>query len=298
VPALKSLKRFLRFLLVRTLVFICSIFPVKWVSRVSSWLGTIGPWIVRSESKKALNSLSIAFPQLHESEKQKLIQNMFSHLGQLVAELVCVRQIDAHIDEWVHFDEQNRKILDDALAQKKGVIFVSAHLGNWELLARRISLLGYPCQTIAREASDRRTTKMIEQMRMSANLKSIWRGSFSAAKDMLKAIKRQEILGLLIDQDTKVQSVFVPFFGRLAKTPKGAADLVLKTGAIPLMGFAVKVAPHRYQIVLQNVPLPSAESVDASLELTSVMTKMIEEKVREFPGQYMWIHERWKSVPT
>jgi Kdo2-lipid IVA lauroyltransferase/acyltransferase len=310
VSRIKSAKRFVRFVLVRSLVWCCARFPIAWVATWGACLGTLVGRLARGERAKALRSLSLAFPMMSEDDKQELLRRVFSHAGRMVGELVCYRQLDAD-SSWVHFDVEQRRILDAALARRKGVIFISAHLGNWELLARHISLLGYPCQTIAREASDARTTKMIEGMRESAHLKSIWRGSYSAAKDMLKALRRGEILGLLIDQDTKVQSVFVPFFGTLAKTPRGAADLVLKTGAVPLMGFAIRMPHGKYKIFLEEIagenwlkPVRTSENTsprqdtEPAAVLTALMTQKIEDKIRAFPEQWMWMHERWKSRPA
>lgn len=297
VPFRKRARRYVRYLLIRAALAVASLAPLRVASGLGALLGSIAAVLARGQRRKALASLERAFPDKAPAEREALARDMFRHLGRMALELVCVRQLDRDVDAWVEWSPEDRARLDAALAKKKGVLFVSGHVGNWELLARRVSLAGYPCQTIAREASDPRTTALIDGMRASAKLKSIWRGRSGAAKDMLRALKAGEILGMLIDQDTKVQSVFVPFFGHLAKTPRAAADLVLRTGAAPMLGFCVRVAPRRYRLTIHDVPLPTGDGEEAVLALTRSFTEGIEAQIRAHPEQWVWMHERWKSPP-
>jgi KDO2-lipid IV(A) lauroyltransferase len=218
---------------------------------------------------------------------------MFEHLGRAAFELACIRQIDARFGEVVEWPAADRAVLDAALARGKGVVFISAHLGNWELLARRVSHAGYPCHTIAKETTDPRLTRLIESFRSSAKLQSIWRGREGAARAMLRVLKGNGILGLLIDQDTDVQSLWVEFFGHPAKTPRAAADLALRMGSAVVLGFCTRVAHGpRYRLSMVEVP---AEGLDARA-LTAKLTLLIEAKIREAPEQWVWMHQRWKSA--
>jgi KDO2-lipid IV(A) lauroyltransferase len=247
------------------------------------------------ERKKALESLAVAFPGRSAAELEALARACFVHLGRMMLELVCVEQIDRAISGWVDWPAEDRAVLDQALAAKKGVVFVSGHVGNWELLARTVSLAGYPCQTIAKETTDPRLTRLIERFRESSKLKSIWRGKDGAAKAMLRALKQGEILGLLIDQDTDVQSLWVPFFGKPAKTPRAAADLALRTGAKVVLGFCQR-REGRYRLSMREVSAEGLEGEDGARVLTERLTAGIEEAVRTAPEQWVWMHRRWKSV--
>jgi KDO2-lipid IV(A) lauroyltransferase len=179
------------------------------------------------------------------------------------------------------------------------VLFVSGHVGNWELLARRVALAGYPCQTIAKETTDPRLTRLVERFRAAGKLKSIWRGQDGAAKAMLKALKGGEILGMLIDQDTKVQSVHVPFFGHPASTPRAAADLALRTGAAVVVGFCQRQADGRYRVAMKQVEPESTGDREAdAVALTAKMTWEIEQAIRRAPAQWVWMHRRWKTQPS
>lgn len=287
----------MRYGLVRALVGVLSLLPVRWASGLGAFVGAVGSVLARGERRKALASLARAFPEKPEAERVALMRACFRHLGRMALELVCVRQLDARIDEWVDWTSESRAAFDECLGRKKGVVFVTGHVGNWELLARRAGLAGYPVFTIAREASDERTTALIESFRSTGGVKPIWRGRASAAKEMLRALKRGSFLGLLIDQDTRVQSVWVPFFGHLAKTPRAAADLALRTGAAVMTGFCHRVGKHRYRIVMREVQVPEGDGDALVTALTAKLTRGIEDAIREHPEQWVWMHERWKSPP-
>ncbi len=295
---LKRLKRFLRYGLVRALVFLVSLLPVRAALGLGAAAGRLGFRFAGRERRKALEGLAVAFPERSEAERTLLARQTFEHLGACAAEICCLPSIDPRIEQWVELPEADKALLDAALAPGKGVIFVSGHVGNFELLARRIAMGGYPCQTIAREASDPRTTAFIEKMRAAGRLKTIWRGKDGAARDMIRALRKGEILGLLIDQDTRVQGVFVDFFGRKAFTPRAAADLALRTGAAVVCGFISRHPDGRHRISLETVPAPQSGDREADvLDLTQALTLAIEAAIRRQPHAWVWMHPRWKTRP-
>ncbi|MBL8918175.1 MAG: lysophospholipid acyltransferase family protein [Myxococcaceae bacterium] len=297
VPVHKRLKRFVRYLLLRAAAAFASLFPVEWTSSFGASLGRLAFTLARRERQKALTHLSRAFPDKPEAEREAIARASFAHLGRCVGELVCVRQIDERLDEWVEWPKESRAVLDAALARGKGVVFVSGHIGNWELTARGVTARGYHGTSIAREASDPRTTAFIEKLRASGNTGSIWRGHPGAAKAMLRQLRAGKILGLLIDQDTKVQSVFVPFFGQLASTPRAAADLALRTKAALIVGLCPRVGPHQYRLELEEVPVPERHDEATVIALTATLTAKLEAAIRARPDQWVWMHERWKRQP-
>lgn len=297
VPFRKRARRYLRYLVLLVLMRVTSLLPLSLSAALGEWGGGLAFRLARRERTKALASLSRAFPQRSESERVELARQCFRHLGRSVGEMVCVSQLDARRAELVDWPKEDRARMDSALAKGKGVVFVTGHVGNWEVLARHVALEGYPAAVIGKETSDPHTTALVEGFRNRGKLRVIWRGGKGAAKDMLRALRGNQILGLLIDQDTKVQSVWVPFFGHLAKTPRAAADLALRTGAVPMLGFAIRVAPGHYRISMHDVPLPEGDSEAAVTELTARLTAGIEQAIREHPEQWVWMHQRWKSPP-
>ena len=295
-PLLKRAKRLVRFSLVSTVLLLISRLPIAWAAGLGRFLGSAAFALAGEERSKALDSLARAFPEKSPAERLALSRACFRHLGQCAGELACIRQLDARVAEWVLWPEADRRALDDALARKQGVVFVSGHVGNWELLARRVALAGYPAQTIAKETTDARLTALVERFRASGQLKTLWRGQEGAAKAMLRALRAGEILGMLIDQDTRVQSVFVPFFGTPAATPRAAADLALRTGAAVVMGFCQRQRSGQYVLSMRELPLPSSGNREAdAVALTSSMTAEIEAAIRQAPEQWVWMHRRWKT---
>ncbi|MHB8879764.1 MAG: lysophospholipid acyltransferase family protein [Myxococcaceae bacterium] len=291
----KLAKRWVRYVAVRSALAIVGILPARFASACGAFFGGLAFLVAGGERRKALSSLERAFPELPPAARRDLARSMFRHLGRCAFELGCIRQLDTSIEAWVEWPEADRLVLQSALARGKGVVFVSGHVGNWELLARRVALAGFPCQTIAKETTDPRLTALIERFRSSARLKSIWRGQGGAAKQMLRALRAGEVLGLLIDQDTRVQSLFVPFFGHPASTPRAAADLAGRTGAAVVLGFCQRLN-GRYRISMQEVPPPqTADRELFSQELTARLTLGIEQAIRAAPEQWVWMHQRWKT---
>jgi Kdo2-lipid IVA lauroyltransferase/acyltransferase len=299
-PWPKALRRTLRYGLVRLILAVVGRVPLATAVRWGERLGEGAfRWAPR-EREKALASLTVAFPELDARAREALGLASFRHLGRCAAELACLRQVDARLDTYVEFGPEDRARVSEALARGKGLVFVSGHVGHWELLARRVARDGFPCQSIAKEASDPRTSALVESMRSRGQVKTIWRGQPGAARQMLRALRGGEILGLVIDQDTRVQSVFVPFFGVPASTPRAAADLALRTGAPVLAGFCQRQADGHYRIRVREVPLPPADPDDkdsAAIALTAAITRDIEDAIRLHPEQWVWVHQRWKTRP-
>lgn len=296
-PLRKRVKRFVRFLFLRALLVPVQLIPLRFASWLGEKFGHIGFVVAGGERRKALESLNIAFPEKTAEEREALARASFGELGRTLLEMVRIRAFDARRHEYVEWEAGSRAAMDAALARGKGVVFVTGHCGNWELLARYVALEGYPAAVVGKETSDPNTTKLLESFRTSGNLRVIWRGSAGAAKDLLRTLKSNAILGLLIDQDTKVQSVWVPFFGKLAKTPRAAADLALRTGAAAMLGFCTRIGPLKYRITMRELTVPTTREESDVLALTSELTHGIESHIRANPTQWVWMHRRWKSPP-
>lgn len=294
---LKRLRRRLRTLLIRGLLWCVQVLSIDAAARLGSALGRLAYHLARGERRKALDSLGRAFPDKSQAEREALAQACFRHLGGMAGELAVVSKLDAARHQRIEWPAEDRARMDAALARGRGVVFVTGHLGSWEVLARHVALEGYRAAVIGKETSDPGTTALLESLRARAGLRVLWRGSEGAAKEMLRALRSNSILGLLIDQDTRVQSVWVPFFGHLAKTPRAAADLALRTGAVPMLGFGVRLGPGRYRLSMREVPLPTSEGEAAVAELTATLTRGIEDAIRAQPEQWVWMHQRWKSPP-
>ncbi|WP_420840443.1 lysophospholipid acyltransferase family protein [Archangium primigenium] len=296
-PLAKRLKRFLRYLLVRAVLGFVSALPLGLARTLGAGFGRFAFAVAGGERRKALKSLARAFPERSDAERHALARASFRHLGMAAFEVGATTSLDANLEHLVRWDAEDRAVLEAALARGKGVVFVSGHVGNWELLARRVARAGYPSQSIAKETTDPRLTALVERFRAQGGVRSIWRGQEGAARAMLRALKAGEILGLLIDQDTRVQSLFVPFFGELAATPRAAADLALRTGAAVVVGFCQREG-QGYRLWTEEVAWPAGPDREAdALGLTAALSARIEAAIRRAPEQWVWMHQRWKTRP-
>jgi len=298
VPLAKRVKRHLRYCVVRAALFGVEWLPIQVAGRLGEALGSLAFRLASKTRRSALESLARAFPELSAERRRALACSSFQHLGRCAFELACIRQLDPRIGQWVEWNERERGLLENALSRGRGVVFVSGHVGNWELLARRVALAGLPASTIAKESSDWRLTRLVERFRIQGRVESIWRGQQGAAKRMLRVLKSGGILGFLIDQDTAVQSIFVPFFGQPAATPRAAADLALKTGAAVVVGFCQRKEDGRYRLSMKEIlHRQTGDMENDVVALTQDLTAEIESAIRRTPEQWVWMHRRWKSQP-
>lgn len=185
-----------------------------------------------------------------------------------------------------------------ALARGKGVIVVSAHLGNWELLARRIAMEGISIKVVTRQSPDPAFNAITNSLRENAGYTVHPRGS--SPRGLLKHLRDNGVVAILADQKAD-DGVYVPFFGQPAGTVAGPAVLALKTGAALLPLFA----PRRPNGTFATLFLPEVDTTatgDTTADVTRIMgdvTAAIESAVRQYPDQWLWLHDRWgKSVPA
>ena len=253
-------------------------------------LGMLAWYLTPRQRRLAREHLAIAFPEKTEDERDRIGRRSFGNLGRAMLEAA---RGDARNVDLAAGDEA---MLRAAQAEGKGVVVVTGHLDNWELFARRIAMLGLPCGTVAKEAQDPRLTALLKTSRESTGMRVFWRGSPLAARELIRFLKSGGILGILIDQDTRVAGHFVPFFGRLAFTPRAAGDLAVRLGAPMIFGCARKVAGNLHRIVLRRIDAPRTGDRDQdSLALTAAATRAIEDEIRANPAGWVWMHPRWRT---
>jgi KDO2-lipid IV(A) lauroyltransferase len=224
------------------------------------------------------------------------------HLGMVAGEAISMRHWEHRIEEYVYASPETVERLRRARAKGNGIVLVMGHVGNWEL-TRRLARYVQPCAAIAKRSWHPKLDAVTERFRAEGGLGTLWREDASTARSMLRTLKEGGALAILIDQDTNVQSVFVPFFGRLAATPRGAADLVLRFGATPLLVTCRRRGPRRGDgHVIEAVEVPydpkPADREAEVLRLTAACTALLEAAIRGNPAEWVWMHQRWKTRPA
>ncbi len=303
VPPGKQLRRSLRSALIRAAVGVASLLPLGAALALGALLGRLA-WALAGRTRRlALSHVALALPELSAEAQRAVARGTFLHLARAAMEaVVAVRRIDPVLERYVTFAGDGERLLKEARAAGKGVVVVTGHLGNWELFARRIARTG-PAATIARPSWDRKIDAMVEDFRQRAGVTTIWRREDKAGgRAILKAFRQGVVFGILIDQDTGVEGAFVPFFGRLAWTPRGAADLALRFGAPLLVAWSRRRGPGRHDGYLIEVepvaydPDPSDREAEVA-GITARCTARLEAAIRRSPTEWVWMHERWKRRP-
>ena len=290
-------KRIRRELRVRALLFVLPLLS-RLPHRIAVALGAAAGWLawilVPRHRRAALDHLAIAFPEREGSWHARTGRASFVNLGRSAFEAFAQERID--LARAVQFEPGSLEALTAAHAEGRGVLAISCHLGNWEILARTVAVHGFPLATVAREAQDPRLTALLERARASSGIVSLWRGTASGARGFLRHLRKGGIVAALIDQDTDVSGHFVPFFGREAFTPRAPADFALRAGAAVLFVRTWRVAPGMHRISASRLPVPDSGDPEAdSLALTAAATSAIENEVRAHPDQWVWMHARWHT---
>ncbi len=296
-PLSKRLKRTLRYGLLRAALAVVGLLPLDIAQALGRALGSAVFHLAPGERRKALASLTVAFPELPEPERLALARRCFRSLGTAALEMAVAPRLGSRLDRLVESRAAVER-MQAALAGGKGAVVVAAHLGNWELQAWSVVRNGLPLHVVGKENVDPRLTGLIERFRARGRVRNIWRGQPGAAVALLRALRGGEALAMLIDQDTNVQNVFVPFFGRPAATPRAAADLVLRTGAAAVVCLVHRREDGTYLVDAEEVDVPRTGDAERdATELTARLTGRIEAAVRAHPEQWVWMHQRWKTKP-
>jgi len=297
-PLSKRLKRTLRYGLIRAALALVGLLPLRAAQALGRALGRAAFHLAPGERRKALATLSVAFPEMTDEARLELVRSCFGHLGRVALEMAVAPRLGNRLERLVDVSGAALTRIQEAHARGKGVVCVTAHLGNWELHGARVARHGFPLSVVGKENVDPRLTRLMERSRAAGGMRTLWRGQPGVAVSMLRALRKGELLGMLIDQDTNVQNVFVPFFGRPAATPRAAADLVLRTGAAALVFLNHRGDDGVYRTTTEEVEVPrTGDDERDAVELTARMTERIEAAIRAHPEQWVWMHQRWKTKP-
>ena len=299
VPLRKRVRRSIRSIVLAALLRLIALIPLGPAVRLGAFLGGLGYRFLGQTRRLALRHLEQAFPEKAEAERQEIARRMFVHLGMSAMEVTSIRSYADRIERYMDIDPAP---LQAALAQGKGIVFVTGHLGNWELMARAVAKVGAPVSAVAKRGGDARLMGLIEGWRQDGAVTTLWREDASTARALLRVFKENRVLGILCDQDTNVQGVWVPFFGRPAWSPRAPADLALRTGAPILVGTSHRKGERpgdglRFEMTeITYDPKPADKEAEV-LRITAACQAVLEDAIRRHPADWVWMHERWKTQP-
>lgn len=237
----------------------------------------------------ALRNLELALPG---AAPEPIIDGCFASLGRLLAAVAHFPQItSANVRGWIGYEGFEH--FEQARARGRGVLFATGHLGNWELSAYAHALLAEPMSFVVRPLDNPLLDTLATEYRELSGNRVLGRRDF--LRVLVEALRRNEAVGVLIDQNvTADRGVFVDFFGRKACVDAGFARLAHRTGAAVIPGFALWDAALQRHVLKFYPPVPMTG--DALADTQAVHT-VLEQAIRAHPGQWLWIHRRWKTRP-
>ncbi len=267
--------------------------PIPLALAVGRTLGAGAHALLGRDRRLAQAHVAAAFPELAPGAQRALVRATFCHAGQSFAELALWPRL-ARRPGWI--EVTGREAAAAALAGGRGAIAVTGHVGNWELLAAAMAR-DYPLTVVARRVNDARFDALIVRFRRAAGVEILVRDDAQFFSGVRDALGRNRIVALLIDQDTRGAGVWVPFFGRPARTPPGAAVLALRLRVPLLTAFIERRDDGRHLVRIAPVAVPARGGRGAARALTAVLTAAIEAQIRRAPAQWVWWHERWRRQP-
>jgi len=301
---IKKFKRDVLYLLFLAAMGITGLLSRGVALKMGELSGRLAFYLLRKLRRRTIGNLTMAFHgEKSNREIMQLASDVFANLGKNALETSVLTRCDPQeINRIVIV--KGEESLKEGLKRGKGVICITAHLGNWELMGARIALKGRPpVNVIARSIYDERINRILLKFRSRYGVKTILRSRRSrgesitaSTKEILRVLKRNELLGIVIDQNIKgIDSVPVTFLGIPTTAPSGAASLARASQAEVFFGFTYRGHDNRHHIVLKRVDgVIRSEDRTADIQSnTSLFTRLIEQKVRKFPSQWVWIHDRW-----
>jgi len=276
---------YLGYILLRLLSFVFCLLPVRTGLFIGRQFGSFVFILNRKRAAIAYVNLKAAFcGEKGPQEIKRIARGVYQNLGQILVEVLRFPALNKeYINKYVSIEGAER--VYEARARNKGAIMLTAHFGNWELLSHVGGNLGFPLSVLAREQKHTRLNELLNSYREISGSRVIKKGL--ATRELIKALRANEIIGILGDQDAGKLGAFVNFFGRPASTHNGAFVFAEKTGAPVLPAFIIRQnGPYHQLKVLE--PVSSIQAFSNTLETY----------VRQFPAQWLWAHKRWKSTPA
>jgi len=258
-------------------------------------IGVASHTLARGARRQALANVTLALPALDAPSRHALVRRCFETLGESLGETVALLRPGAGSPLAVA--DHARVLLDAAMREGRGVMFLSAHLGPWESVAASLAAAGVPIVVLARESYDPRFTRLYERLRAAHSVGILWRSRPGTAARILRTLRGGGVLGIPMDLRARVASCDAPFLGHPAPTAVGPARIALRTGAAVVVGTA---APGAGGILVTATRIPTSDLAcdgDGSRELTERINAELSRRILALPHAWVWMHERWAGQP-
>ena len=270
--------------------------PYGLVMALGGCLGNLYYLLIKKERERAVAQIMPALG-LSETEARKTVRASFVNLACNVLEILYMPHLnEQNFEQYIEIDHLDR--LKAALAENKGVVILTGHVGTWEWLSAAFTLNGLPVTAIAKPQPNEQYTRVLNDLRATVGVEIFSRGT-SELLAAARALKKGKILGFLADQDAGPGGAFTEFLGRTASTPMGPAVFAKKFNSPVVPAFILRRPDGRHRVVIGEV-MRYADHGDPDADLfafTVGMTKILDRIIRENPTQWLWFQKRWNTPP-
>lgn len=294
---MKKVLNYILYIFLICLSFLTNIFTIRMRTRLGRFLGTFIALIAPKRVEVTKDNLTKAYPDKSPEWIKETTKRCFHNLGIVLIEILLLRSITkAKLNRYIKFN--NLELIDELIKQNSGLLMLSGHYGNWEILALGGGInVKIPIMMVVEPQNNRFMNE--DMYRMRTKFGNMTTSRYHAAREIVNAIKKNHIVALLVDQSaTSNKDIFVDFFGRPAATYEAPASLALRFNVPVVYGVAVRQADGTYVVDLKQIPHDDLKYDKHGIEeFTKRHVKMLEDAIREHPDQWAWMHKRWKHQP-
>jgi KDO2-lipid IV(A) lauroyltransferase len=274
-------------------------FPVDLNLRTAAHFGTVWDYFDKRHHQRAVANLERCFPHFTDAQRESLATKSVQHMCMLAVEMMHTTRL-VRVDTWRKYVELGNfhQTLELLMANKKGLIMLTGHYGNWEILGYVMATLGFESTAVARPLDNPYLSEWVYGVRERQGQKIV--GKKGATTEITELLANGGVVGFVADQNAGHKGIFVDFFGRKASTYKSIGLLAMQFEVPIVVGYARRLGGRfRFRLATQDIIWPAdwKDQPDPLLYITQRYTKAIEDFVRDDPGQYLWLHRRWKTRP-
>jgi KDO2-lipid IV(A) lauroyltransferase len=289
-------KHWLEYAMLRTVAATLGPLGIHRAGDIGARIARLGYWPLGIRRGVVTRHLAACFPERNAAERAELARQTYEHLGRVGMETILMSRLGRdsvgdlleRVDGW--------DAVERARERGKGIVLVAAHLGNWELLGAFLVHVGIPVAAVAKRQINPLSDAFVNRTRRRLGIDVVY--DDEAVRKLPRMLRDGYALGLLSDQAGLGAATHVPFFGRPARTPRGASVFSLRFGAPMLYVLAARQPSGKFILHIEEVEVTRTSDLEADVEATTVrFTAVIEKWVRRYPGQYLWAHRRWKRQP-
>ena len=292
------LRHKVEYALARTILAVLGLLP-RPLARLAAGLATFLVYLLVSRYRRVAHlNLRLALPELSAGERRRIVRGVYRNLGRMLAEFAhfprYTRQNVAQVITYDGFENYA-----EAVRRGRGVLYLTGHLGAWELGAFAHSVYGHPLHVLIRALDNPFLNELVNRYRSLAGNRILEKRDF--LRGILEALRKNEVVGILIDQNVSPQDgAFVQFFGVPASTATGLAKIALRAEAAVVPAFAFWDAALGHYRLRFDPPLELVRTADPEQDVVAniqLFTHVLEQHIRCHPDQWLWIHRRWKTRP-